>query len=224
MGDDYAKAAKAIPQIMKEWHMVHNLVDGLPTEALEKLEELRIADENRKFGFIGMEGFEERIFDLEQSKIEDLLGIVATSHDANDFQVAELRDLIAGIATAADDIEFDVTAIKPVPPEKLAFNNLPSHWRSLISGGWQNAHLVTSYIDRHNDPLIGERIAQVFRIRYEYLKSQHLTPRAIMLGLYDLVTGVGSVSPPRQVAAQAILAYLFENCDIFESQPVAVDT
>src|SRR5262249_10236774 len=106
MGDDYAKAAKAIPQIMKEWHMVHNLVDGLPTEAVEKLEELRTADVNRKFGFMGMEGFEDRIFDLEQSKIEDLLGIVATSYDAKDFQVAELRDLITGIAAAADDVEF----------------------------------------------------------------------------------------------------------------------
>jgi hypothetical protein len=94
MGDDYAKAAKFIPLIMKEWHMVHNLVDGLPTDAITKLEGLRKADAQRKFGFFGMEGFEERIFGMQQSKIEDLLGVVATSRDAHDFQMAELRDLI----------------------------------------------------------------------------------------------------------------------------------
>jgi hypothetical protein len=43
MGDDFTKAVKAIAAIMKEWHMVHNLVDGLPTDAILKLQELRKA-------------------------------------------------------------------------------------------------------------------------------------------------------------------------------------
>ena len=202
--------------------MVHNLVDGLPIEAVERLEALRKSEPKRKFGFIGLEGFQERVFSLDQSKIEGLLGVVATSRDAQNLQLSELRELIAGVATAADAVEFDVTTIRPVPPEKLAFNKLPSHWRSLIAGGWQNAHLVSSYIDKHNNPLVGETIAQVFRVRYNYLKSQGLSPGAIMSGLYDMVAGVGSVAPSRAVAAQALLAYLFENCDIFESHPQAV--
>ena len=106
--------------------------------------------------------------------------------------------------------------------ERLAFNKLPSHWRSLIAGGWQNAHLVSAYLDRHDNPLVGETIAQVFRARYKYLKSQGLSAGAIMTGLFDMVAGVGSVAPSRAVAAQALLAYLFENCDIFENQPEAV--
>jgi hypothetical protein len=59
-------------------------------------------------------------------------------------------------------------------------------------------------------------------VRYQYLRNQHLTPSAIMSSLYEMVTGVGSVAPQRQVAAQAIIAYLFENCDIFEGHPAAV--
>jgi hypothetical protein len=35
MGDDFAKALGAIPEIMKEWHMVHNLVEGLPIESIK---------------------------------------------------------------------------------------------------------------------------------------------------------------------------------------------
>lgn len=224
MGTDFSKAVAAIPAIMREWHMVHNLVDGLPIEAIQKLEELRQTDVHRKFGFIGFEGFEERIFCLEQSKIESLLGPAATNRDGQDLQMTELRDLVTGVAAAADEPGPDVTTIRPVPPEKLAFNNLPGHWRLLITGGWQNTDLVSSYIDRHNDPLIGEKIAVVFRARYQYLKSQSLSPGAIMSALYDMVAGIGLVSPQRQVATQALLAFLFESCDIFEGGPPAVES
>jgi hypothetical protein len=109
--------------------------------------------------------------------------------------------------------------IRPVPPDKLEFNDLPNHWKLLIFGGWQNAHLVKHYFDRHYDALIGEKIAQHFRVQYQYLKSQHLTPGNIMTSLYESIAGKVSVSPQRHVAAQALLAFLFEACDIFESPP-----
>jgi len=40
-----------------------------------------------------------------------------------------------------------------------------------------------------------------------------------MSGLYEMVAGIGNVTASRQVAAQAVLAFLFESCDIFEDQP-----
>ena len=132
MADDYAKAKAGVSEIMKEWHMVHNLVDGLPTEAVLKLNELKERTLITDFGFIGMEGFEERIFALELAKIEDLLGVAATSEDAQNMQAAELRELVANIAKATDEATFDAV-IRPVPADKLQFNNLPNHWRWLIS-------------------------------------------------------------------------------------------
>ena len=39
--------------------------------------------------------------------------------------------------------------------------------------------------------------------------------------LYELVTGIGNVPPQKQVAAQSLLAFLFENCDIFEREQTA---
>jgi hypothetical protein len=219
MGDDYAKAAHELPAIMKEWHMVHNLVDGLPAEAALKLEELKKLGKELKFGFLGIEGLKSKIFSLDPSDIESLLGVVATSRDAQNLQPAELRDLVAEIVRATDQLHFDVNAIETVPVEKLTFNNLPNHWHFLIQGGWQNAHHVSAYLDRHPEPLTGEKIAQVFRIRYQYLKAQHLSPGEIMTSLYEMVTGIGNPSPTRQVAAQAVLAFLFESCDIFEDHP-----
>lgn len=222
MGEDFAKALAGVAHIMTGWHMVHNLVDGLPIEAVLKLNELKVANDKFGFGFIGIEGFEETIFALEIAKIEDLLGIVATSQDAQHLQASELRDLISHVAQAAEDVPVDVTEVRPVPPDKLQFNKLPIHWRALIASGWQNTHLVEAYFETHHDPLIGKKIAHSLNARYQYLKSQSLSASMIMASLYEMVAGAGSITAARQVAAQALLAYLFESCEIFEEDPTKV--
>jgi hypothetical protein len=55
MEDDFAKATGgALGAIMKAWSMVHNLVDGLPVEAIEKLETLRKTAGERKLSFLSI--------------------------------------------------------------------------------------------------------------------------------------------------------------------------
>jgi hypothetical protein len=188
-------------------------------DAILKLETLKQANKSHAFAFMGMEGFEATIFVLPVAKIDGLLGMAATAQDAQNFQTTELRDLVAAIIQATDAYPIDVSAIRPVPSDKLDFNKLPGHWRSMIAGGWQNAHLVEQYLRQHHDSMIGERIAQGFRVRYQYYKAQNLDAGSIMSSLYEGVTGFGVVPPARQVAAQALLAYLFESCDIFETPP-----
>jgi len=222
MDEDFGKALVALASIMKEWHMVHNLVDGLPADAVLKLEALKQANKTHAFAFMGMEGFEAIIFGLPVEKIDGLLGMAATAQDAQNFQAAELRDLVAAIVQATDAYPVDVLEIRPVPSDKLNFNKLPGHWRLMIAGGWQNAHLVEQYLRQHHDVMIGERIARSFRVRYQYFKAQNLDSGSIMSSLYEGITGVGIVPPARQVAAQALLAYLFESCDIFEIPPEQV--
>lgn len=217
MEEDFEKAKKHLSSIMKEWHMVHNLVDGLPVDAIQTLKNLENANPGILFGFIGLEGFETRINNLKEAHIEELLGPSATNQDAQNLQVEELRDLINGVIAATEVTVTEPEAIGPVPVDKLDANDLPEYWKMLISGGWKNAHIVTTYLDNHPEPLIGEKIAKLFSDRYQYLRTQSLTPAAIMDGLYEYVTGVGSVPTARQVAAQALLAHLFESCDIFEN-------
>jgi hypothetical protein len=223
MRSDYQKALTAIPQIMREWHMVHNFIDGLPIEAVETLSEIEKLDGARRFGFISMPWFELQIFALEPSKIEKLLGPAATQEDFQNMQAAELRDLIGAIVTATDEPLPVGENIKPVPVDKLEFNKLPGHWRILISSGCQNSRHVSEYFSKHPDPLMGETIAQMFRDRYRYLRSESLSPAKIMSTLYEMITGIGAVSVQRQVAAQALLAFLFESCDIFEDHPSKVN-
>ena len=220
---DFEKALQKLPKIMKEWHMVHNIVDGLPVEAITTLDDLKIANPSLSFGFVGLEGFSDRLFQLKPYQVEALLGISATDEDANNLDITMLRDLIQHLRFEADDIDFNLQELRPVPADKLAYNSLPNHWKHMISGGWKNAHLVDGYFNRHPDPLTGDRIAKLFRDRYLELKSQHLNAGNIMAALYELVTGIGNVPPQKQVAAQSILAFLFENCDIFERNLLTED-
>ena len=82
-----------------------------------------------------------------------------------------------------------------------------------------NARLVEDYFGAHLDVERGTKIAALFRARYLPLKEQRLPPGDIMTGLYEAVVGVGTVTNDRAVAAQAVLAFLFDACDIFEDKP-----
>lgn len=219
MTDDFDTAETKLAEIMREWHMVHNLIDGMPTEAITTLKALETANPKLVFGIIGLEGFAERVFKLTPSKIGTLLGPAASDDDAKNLDIATLRRLVNDLAAAADAAQPEGVDLRPVPVDKLAYNQLPNHWKSLISGGWINAPIVASYFERHPDPLTGDKVAALFKGKYTYFKAQHLAPGDIMAALFELVTGIGNVLPQQQVAAQALLAFLFENCDIFERDP-----
>ena len=216
MQTDFRKSQTKLTDIMKEWQMVHNLVDGLPVDAIETLENLKSENPCLNFSFFGLEAFEGVINSLTNEQKTELLGPAATNIDAQNLQVEELKILIDHLVQADRDGVSPLDNIEPVPQDKLYSNALPHYWHLLISSGWKNAHLVGSYFANHYDPERGEKIARTFRNRYQYLKSQRLEPASIMDNLYEFVTGIGTVLPARQVAAQALLSYLFESCDIFE--------
>ena len=219
MGTDFNKAQNSVSDIMRQWQMVHNLVDGLPVDAVQTLHSMEKDNPHLQFAFFGLERFEKIVDDLTDAHKIELFGPAATNEDAQNLQVEELRSLIDALVRAREDDGLRLANIEPVSEDKLNTNELPVSWHDLISGGWRNAHLVSAYFSQHHDPMRGEHIAGLFRARYDYLKSQQLDSASIMDSLYEFVTGIGSVPPPRQVAAQALLAHLFESCDIFENKP-----
>jgi hypothetical protein len=222
MEEDFAKAHDALIDIMKEWRMVHNLVDGLPVEAVQALNAIQASHPSIPCGFVGLESIGTILFDLDEPNIEALIGPAATFADEQNFQAAELKGLVSAILQAVDDAPVPSLAeIKEVSAAKLAHNALPQHWAQFISAGWQNAHHVSAYFARHPDPLTGERVAQRFRERYAYLRAQGLKAPPIMAALYEMIVGKGIVPVERMIAAQALLAHLFESCDILEDASVA---
>lgn len=218
--DDFATAKAKLGSIMKEWYMVLNLVDGVPVEAIETLEALKQANPGIKIGLIGKEGFEERVFGLNGERIASLLGPAATTVEAKSLDVAVLRRLVDDLVLSAAPL-LDSVDLNLVPVGKLSHNGLPTHWQMFVRSGWANAPIVASYFARHPDPLKGDQVGVLFAQKYQALKEQNLMPGTIMTALLETVTGQGPVPPQNQVAAQALLTYFFESCDIFEREPVA---
>jgi len=219
MNDDFATAMAKLGGIMKEWHMVLNLIDGLPVEAVEALEALKAANPKIKFGFVGKEGLEERVFKLSVDRIASLLGPAATPTDVKNLDVDALRKLVNDLALSAAP-PLDGIDLKLVPVGKLSHNALPQHWQMFVRSGWANAPIVASYFARHPDPLKGDKVGALLKGKYESLKAQNLKPSDIMVALLEMVTGIGNVLPQNLVAAQALLTHFFESCDIFEREPV----
>jgi hypothetical protein len=218
--DDFATAKAKLGGVLKEWHMVLNLVDGVPVEAVETLEALKAANPSIKIGLIGKEGFEERVFGLSTERIASLLGPTATPVEVKTLDVAVLRRLVDDLALSAVPPPNSVD-LNLVPVGKLTRNGLPTHWQMFVRSGWANAPIVASYFARHPDPMKGDQVAALFTQKYRSLKAQNLMPGSIMTALLEMVTGQGPVAPQNQVAAQALLTHFFESCDIFERETVA---
>ncbi|NIJ16037.1 ABC-three component system protein [Sphingobium vermicomposti] len=216
--DDYVLAGGHLGTIMKEWHFAHNLVNGLPVEAVLKIEELKAAG-SHVVGTYGPTSLWAIVEELPDSALFSLLGPTATAEDSQNLKLEEVKllteSLMASIATGSPASG----EVKPVPADKLAFNKLPNHWVQLLTAASSNGPYLQQYFDQHPTVETGAEIAREFARRYAALKQEALAPGDIMDALYEQITGMGSVTAVRQVAAQAVLAYLFDACDIFEDHP-----
>src|SRR2546421_4637035 len=118
---------------MKEWHFAHNLVNGLPTEAVLKIDAMKEAFPQHGFGTIGPAGLEEGVFKLRKDHLFDLLGPAATAEDSRNLRMDEVRDLVDALIRSIDAGLVATGEIRPVPSDKLVFNKLPQHWCGLIT-------------------------------------------------------------------------------------------
>jgi hypothetical protein len=216
INDDFQKALVALPEIMKEWNFVHNLIDGMPVQAVHTLQALEVGHPGFKVGQLGIQGLAERIFQLPIHKIEALLGPRADPLEAGNVDANVVRQIVSGLASQAEQVPVTGIDLRPVPPEKLNFNGLPNFWKRLIASGWQGTPTVSQYFSQHPDPTIGDKIARIFREKYDSLKQQDLQPGTIMTSLFEFITGVGHVLPAQHHSALVLVTFLFENCDIFE--------
>lgn len=222
INDDFALATGHLQTVMKEWHFGHNLLNGFPIEGVQAIEALKAANKQHTIGLVGPAKLEEFALALTPDNLLELFGPAATADDSRNLQMAEVGALLESVISSIGTGPADGEEVKPVPVDKLKFNKLPEHWCGLVRAGIQNAPYVAGYIGQYHDPEIGSKIAVAFNERYRTLRLEGLDPGAIMDCLYEAVTGIGSVTAQRQVAAHALLAHLFESCDIFEREPTQV--
>lgn len=217
MDDDLSKAKEHLGAIMKSWHMTHNVVEGLPVEAVMKHKSISEANPELQVFLFGPPKIRELMGQLSEENRTKFTGPVARNSDYQHLQLGEVRDLVAALILAVESTDLPPGDLLPVSPQKLNVNNLSGSSQQLLRSGRINAPHIGTYFNAHPDPMRGETLAGMFRNRYAELKAQELAPDTILSELYRFVAGPGDVAIPRHVAATSLLSYLFESCDIFEN-------
>lgn len=222
--EDYGKAKTKLASIMKEWTFVHNLHDGVPVQLPVKIEELRAANPEHVFSQAGPPAFWSWIARMARADIEDVLGPAPGLAERTTLDLVEVSQLLEALLVRMDDVPVVDTAPVLVPSDKLERNSIDGVWRFILVQSLPLSRDVRSYIDEQPRPELGPAVAEALSRRYVDLKSQELSPSDILAQLYDDIVGVGSASAKRRIAGQALMAYLFEACDIFEGGlPTATD-
>ena len=154
------------------------------------------------------------VFELAEPDLAFLLGNAPSVRDYRDLRFDDLRPLLQRIARVDASGEPDV---RPVPSSKFQFNALSESVRALFMAA--KPQIVGQTLSNWPDPTFGDSVAEAFRQRYQALKQSGMEPDEIFAWLQRFAGGTERQGPRGEAAIVTVLAYLFEQCDIFERPP-----
>ena len=205
----------------KAWVFAHNARDGrLPTWLVLEIENMQLANAEIAIEELGFIELRKITFGLSGSDLIFLFGPPITQQALMSLGFADLKPvlshLVAQPATTQDESPF------PVSAEKLTYNALGSDVEALLKAGMTKSRMVRDYLARTINKEQATKIATSFRDEYQRLKAAGLSPLELFDGLRQFAYGPGLPDGKTEVATLAILAYLFEECDIFENPEAEV--
>ncbi|MGW7312637.1 hypothetical protein [Streptomyces sp. NPDC054865] len=116
----------------------------------------------------------------------------------------------------------DSTALNSLPPrDKISLNDLGPSSSKKIKMGLMQAPLVEDYLQNmaiHIDPDFPPRLIAGFRGEYDRHRSTGVKGDGLFVLMEHFAAG-GSADFDRHAAGLAVLAHLFQVCDIFETTP-----
>ncbi len=214
--EDFPGALPHWRQHFDKWVFVHNAHDGLSPHIIARLLELEQQNAPLKVTHWSLEDLRLRFRRIPLDALQAWFGFAPTDAAKRSLSVAELESVLHHIAQAHPS-----TGEPPrrVPTGKIEANGLSSHVATLLKAGMERAELVGKFFDRWHDPQYGDRLAGAFRSKYIELRDQStkLGPDAIFHELHTWAGGTWASSCGLQVAVLAVLAFFFEQCEIFEA-------
>jgi len=196
-----------------KWIFVHNAKDGLGPRIQKKLIELDTCYSPIIVRAWGYEELWQKVLSLDEPGRISLLGVVPSNRDMLNVRYETVQDVLNNIARQKAPLLQD---IRPVPPDKLKFNRLSEEVQALLTAGMQKADLVGNFFKNHTNPQYGDEIAIAFNKKYKECKMLTMDPDTTFLKLQIFTGGQEQGTPTYQAAVLAVLAYLFEQCEIFE--------
>jgi hypothetical protein len=214
--EDFTGALPHWRQHFDKWVFVHNAHDGLSPQIIAKLLELERQHSPLEVTQWSLEELRQRLRRIPLNGLQALFGFAPTDTAKRSLSVAELETVLNHIAQTHPPTG---ETPRPVPTGKIEANGLSRNVAALLKAGMEKAELVEKFFDRWHDALYGDRLAGAFRSRYIELRDQSpkIGPDEIFHELHTWAGGTWASSSGLQVAVLAVLAFFFEQCEIFEA-------
>ncbi|WP_159732662.1 ABC-three component system protein [Methylosinus sp. Ce-a6] len=209
---DFYGALEGWNSRMNEWTLVHNDADGLPPNAIKKLQDLRAGNPSIAIRDWSMTELNRHVIGLSLDSLIALFGFAPSMMIVSGVGLQDLRPVLDKL------VRSDPPPIAPTntpPADKIAKNSLSIEVIEMLKMGRLRSKLLQDYFSKGPHVPKGEEIATSFRAHYAELKSLSLSPDEIYERLqYFAGGGVGTVK--HQAAVMTVLSYFFHTCDIFE--------
>jgi hypothetical protein len=163
----------------------------------------------------GLEDLKKELFLLPEEEIQDLLGPAPSKKDFLELGFEDIQPILRQIARQPAP---DVPDLRQVPRNKIEINKLSDATEALINVGRIKSTVVGRFLEQYPSPEYGDQVVQAFRAQYETLKNKEIDSDGIFLRLQVFAGGELTPEPKHQAAVLSVLAYLFDECDIFERE------
>jgi hypothetical protein len=208
---DFNGALQHWREYFATWAFVHNSGKGLGAPQTGKLLELGKLHAPLIVASWGFEELRQEAMGLAEPELASLFGASPSRHGMADLGLEDLVPVLDQIVRLAPTHDPD---LRPVPADKLERNMLSADVASLLKAGMSRSDLVRRYFKYK--PMLQDQIAESFRSRFAALSASKKSPDEVFEGLQRFAGGNAIRSAGAQNAVFAVLAFFFEECDIFE--------
>ena len=216
INEDFEGAKKHWEQFFDEWTFVHNSPDGrLGPHVIEALAKLKNDNPKIKIGHCGYEEMLAKFRQLSLQDLESWFGPSITMEANINLGYSDLKAVLTHISVTPAP---KTSEVKDVSPGKIEANLLSQAVADFLKIGMQKSPLVAQFFSNWKNPTYGEQIAQTFNSKYMALRDSipQLHPDEIFGHLEAWAGGSVNTSPIHKTAVLAVMAYLFDKCEIFE--------
>ncbi|MCW2107102.1 UNVERIFIED_ORG: hypothetical protein M2402_004293 [Rahnella aquatilis] len=216
INEDFEGAKAHWEKYFGEWTFVHNAPDGrLGPHIIEALAKLAKENPQIKIGHCGWEEMLAKFRQLNLQDLESWFGPSLTMEATVNLGFSDLMAVLTHINVASVPTTSEV---KDVSRGKLEANLLSTVVAEFLKIGMPKSPLVKQFFENWNKPVYGEQIAAAFKNKYESLRDRvpPFHPDEIFGQLESWAGGVVNTTPSHKAAVLAVMAYLFDECEIFE--------
>ena len=216
ISEDFGGAKEHWEKYFDEWTFVHNASDGrLGPHIIEALAKLQAENPKIKISHCGYEELLVKFRQLGLNDLESWFGPSLTVEANVNLGYSDLMAVLNHISVAPVPTASEV---KDVSRGKIEANLLSHAVAEFLKIGMQKSPLVMQFFNTWKNPVYGEQIAAAFKNEYVALRdtTPQLHPDEIFGRLEAWAGGVANTTPTHKAAVLAVMAYLFDKCEIFE--------